>query len=176
MNDKTIMLLGEALGRISKLNAESAQAEHTDVGDVWDTLYFARDAMRAAVSEVVGDDPIVGSDAPGDRVSMDKVCEECGGNDISFEGWISWSVEYQRFEVDDVCDKGHHCKQCDGTTHTIDVEWKPYCIEIASACVEGESRTFRFNTREEVAAFHDGMLKGVAISEWEVTYTDEESE
>lgn len=170
MKNKTIMTVGEALGRISKLNTESAQAEHTDIGDIWDTLNFARDALRLVAHETVGDDMRPGK--------IDKVCQDCGG-EISFEGWISWDVDAQEFVVDDVCDKGHHCKKCDGQTYARDVEWKPFCIEIEYEPTEGgahgKTATFRFDTRDEVAAFHDGMRKGAKIGEWEVAYTDEES-
>lgn len=184
MKDKTIMALGESLGRIAKLERDSEEAEHTDIGDIWDVLRFAQDTLREiahAEFRVDGEAEEFG-DPPGEPVTdfkpfvkIDKVCEECGG-EVTFEGWISWSVEKQEFEVDDICDKGHHCKSCDGQTHAIDVIYRPYCIQIESACVEGEGHTYRFDTREEVKAFHDGMRKGAKLVEWEVAYSDEETE
>jgi hypothetical protein len=64
---------------------------------------------------------------------IDKVCEECGG-DVSFEGWISWSIEAQEFVVDDICDKGHHCRTCDGTTHSVDKVLPAFEVQHYTLC------------------------------------------
>lgn len=223
MKDTTIMALGESLGKIAKLESESEEAEHTDIGDIWDVLKFAQSTLRSIVSEVIGDDDEdqdaldslvhdrfsalasdmnnAGADAqraflsgagdpPGvDRDTalkniltpakpkMDKVCEECGESDISFEGWIGWSVESQEFYVIDICDKGHHCKTCDGMTHSIDVEYKPLALVIEVAG-DPTPHNYRFHTQAELTAFREGYQKCHKYSgdsKFEITYTDEES-
>jgi len=106
------------------------------------------------------------------KPKIDKVCETCHG-EVSFEGWIEWNIERQAFEVLDICDKGHHCKTCDGQTYAIDIEYKPLVFQIE---VDGKEQTYRFHTQAELSAFHDGLRKGAKIEQWEVAYSDEESE
>lgn len=221
MKDTTVMALGESLGKIAKLDRDSEEAEHTDIGDIWDVLRFAQDTLRAVVSEVIGDDDddqdaldarvhdhfsALASDLnnrgadeqraflrreaelptewpqfynPPGAPKMDKVCETCGEGDIAFEGYIGWSIESQEFYVIDICDKGHMCKTCDGTTYAIDVEYKPLAVELTHGSEPTENdktATFRFNTQPELLAFREGLRASVKLENWEVTYTDEESE
>jgi len=42
------------------------------------------------------------------------ICANCGSDDVSLEGFIRWDFENQRYEVIDLCDKGHYCRNCDG--------------------------------------------------------------
>ncbi len=220
MEDKTIMALGESLGRIAKLETASEEAEHTDIGDIWDVLRFAQNTLRLIVSETIGDDDDEqdalderihdhfsavasdlnnrGADAqraflaqedrgeyvidpPGDaKKKIDKVCTNCGGS-VLFEGWISWDVEAQDFVVNDICDKGHTCDSCNGTTYAIDIEYKPLSLVIefsndepANFEASPKERTYRFNTQTELVAFREGLVLGDC--KFEITYTDEESD
>lgn len=58
------------------------------------------------------------------RTPIDYVCDECGGNEISFE---TISVEFspwnQDFLVHDVADKRHFCPTCDGECHTKEIDY-----------------------------------------------------
>lgn len=54
-----------------------------------------------------------------------------------------------------------------------------YAIEVIHGKPEdddNETSAFTFATQAELKAFHEGMLQGRKLEQWEVTYTDEESE
>lgn len=48
------------------------------------------------------------------------VCRECGSDDVLADAYASWDVESQRWEAEDVFDKGSHCNACDGECR---LEW-----------------------------------------------------
>lgn len=47
--------IGEALGRIERLNRESEAASHTDIGDAWDTILFAQRVLQKCARIAVGE-------------------------------------------------------------------------------------------------------------------------
>lgn len=159
-------LLHAARDRLESFKQECDANEHTDVGEAWEVMHLAWEAINAHLT-------------PRKDILIDKVCQECGGP-VTFEGWISWDVDAQEFVVDDVCDKGHQCGRCGGSTYARDVEYKPYCIEVIPTAgneigVPRSAKTFRFDTREEVQLFHYGMRTGAKLVSWDVSYTDEEA-
>ena len=44
------------------------------------------------------------------------VCQACRSQDVAVEGVIRWSNQEQRYEVVEICDKGHVCEDCGGET------------------------------------------------------------
>ena len=48
------------------------------------------------------------------EMTIEVVCATCGSDDVSIEAFVRWSVEEQKFEVVEVCDKHHYCVDCDG--------------------------------------------------------------
>ncbi len=117
-----------------------------------------------------------GIDPPGasPKPKIDKVCETCHG-DVTFEGYISWDVESQEFVVDGICDKGHLCDKCNGTTYAIDIAYKPLALVVRFIETDNE-RTYRFETQAELTSFREGLETGDHNKEFEITYTDEESD
>lgn len=58
-------------------------------------------------------------------VTMSKVtyiCSYCGSDDIGIEAHCKWSVEEQRVEAVEMCDKGHTCGRCGEETSLKEVE------------------------------------------------------
>jgi hypothetical protein len=49
------------------------------------------------------------------------VCTECGGSDITVDATVSWNVDKQEWDVDDVRDY-NWCGDCDCEVGT---DWKP---------------------------------------------------
>ncbi|MHB8742802.1 MAG: hypothetical protein ACYC9L_06705 [Sulfuricaulis sp.] len=43
-------------------------------------------------------------------------CKHCGSEQIVADANAVWNFRKQRWEVTDVFDKGHYCRQCDGET------------------------------------------------------------
>ena len=52
---EVIIDIGEALGRIERLDRESNAASHTDIGDAWDTILFAQRVLQKCARIVVGE-------------------------------------------------------------------------------------------------------------------------
>jgi alpha-D-ribose 1-methylphosphonate 5-phosphate C-P lyase len=50
--------------------------------------------------------------APENRIR--KVCSVCGGEEISFDAFVTWDTDEQQFVVSNVMDDGHWCADCDG--------------------------------------------------------------
>jgi hypothetical protein len=44
------------------------------------------------------------------------VCETCSSEDIAAEATVLWDKDAQCWEVADVMDKGHWCRECNGET------------------------------------------------------------
>ena len=53
---------------------------------------------------------------------MKYVCKWCGSDDITLEGYITWCVEDQVYEVGEIANSGHYCATCDGECR---VDWVP---------------------------------------------------
>ena len=142
------------------------------------TSSISAEAYRLGLARTNEDDCLFEVTRQVESVKMIKVCGQCGGDRISIEAFVSWSVEDQQFEVDRVCDKGHMCADCNGTTLLIDVEWKPLSMELTYLSRNGHDETtqiHRFDEQIELTAFRRGLVAGL-IGACEITYTDEENE
>jgi hypothetical protein len=49
------------------------------------------------------------------------VCRECGSENVLHDAFVRWNKETQKFEVDNVFDKGAYCCDCDGETS---IDWE----------------------------------------------------
>jgi hypothetical protein len=41
-------------------------------------------------------------------------CTHCGSEDVVADANAIWNFARQKWEVADIFDKGHHCRDCDG--------------------------------------------------------------
>lgn len=63
------------------------------------------------------------SAAPPTKTPIDYVCEDCGGSEVSVEAMVEYSPYLQRYDVLDICDKGHWCSECNGQCHLKEVDF-----------------------------------------------------
>ena len=165
MTDTTLTArVGEALGRIRRLDRDSEEAAHTDIGDAWDTINFARDVLRDVARKLVP--------------PVDLVCDNCGSNDLIIEASVSWDAEAQELVAGDMFDKGHLCNECGGECRIKEVPHKPLCLAFEygqdPATDETLKKAFYFQTQPELTAFREGVQASEGWLEFDITYTDEE--
>lgn len=48
-----------------------------------------------------------------DKPRQRAVCKYCGGTDVLFDAYVEWDEIGQRYDVQNVMDKGHYCATCD---------------------------------------------------------------
>lgn len=119
--------------RVANVEGETANApESSYIGMVFFDLTMIRDlGERLEPGSVVpsGECPdcdalcyLVKEEAPAaSRVNV--ICERCGSDNVSIEAFVHWSIEDQRYEVTEVCDKGHYCGACEGECHIKEIPW-----------------------------------------------------
>ena len=173
-----------ARDELKVLAEDSERTNHMDSGDALEAMgnaYDAIDALFVPVKPVVETYRIVvciDVDAPDLEGAYRAVYDNLSvlPETMAWESSDEWYAgDGQRIEQDAQDLARATVLQAKDDEAEVEPR-KPFAIVIESACVNGEEQTFRFNTRAEVAAFHDGLLKGAKIKEWEVVYTDEESE
>ena len=47
---------------------------------------------------------------------FDYVCSHCGSNDVLSDAYAEWNVAEQKWEIQNLFDKGAYCAKCDGET------------------------------------------------------------
>jgi hypothetical protein len=112
MNQEHTEALARVSERIRGFDEACNEREYTDVGDAWEILYAAREAIDNAVGAKTPNGPYYG-------------CEACGCTDIEYQCWVELNTGKP---TDDCGSLNVWCPQCDDAeSRSVEVDrLKPY--------------------------------------------------
>ena len=122
MNEQHRETLGLVAERIRGFDKACREVDYTEIGDAWDLLYEARDAIDEALKSVEKRGPYYG-------------CAACGCTDIEYQCWVAMNTDRP---TDDCGSSNVWCPQCeDSEGRSVEVEQlKPYDPEASHGIPE----------------------------------------